>query len=103
MNEPFTFKDFAFFLQAKRLKEAAMTLGLLLDLDDPNAEKATIHFVNQLQTQPGFFMKLMSLKDEIEKNDQNAALFTLMNCFGFDGSLALVALKKVTESMRPKT
>ncbi|MCO4792385.1 MAG: hypothetical protein KC493_01640 [Bacteriovoracaceae bacterium] len=87
-----TFKEFAIFVQVGKIKEAAMALSIILNLDDSVAETATNFFVSKLQTQPDFFNKLMNLKTALENSD-NDAMMILIECFNLNGENLVMALE----------
>lgn len=93
-----TFKEFAIFIQANRMSEASMCLGLILGLSDESANQAVSFFVKKLKSQPGFFMRLMSLKDQIDANLDNDSMTTLIDCFGLGALDAILALKTLKEN-----
>jgi hypothetical protein len=77
-----TFQPFAAQIHAGDLTDAGRSLAELFGLPEPRGEECARYFAEHLRSEPGFLMKAVQLRGELESGGWQAALGLLGECFG---------------------
>src|SRR5262245_13538101 len=88
-----TFQPFAAQIHAGDLGDAGRSLAALFDLPEPRGIECARYVAEHLRSEPGFLMKAVQLRGELESGGWQTALGLLGDCFGLAAFEALGVLE----------
>jgi len=88
-----TFRDFAGALMGQDDAAASRVLQTLLGVDEATASTGTSFFKTQMQENPDFMMKAMSMRKAVEGRDRAQLEELVASCFGYDPEVAASSTK----------
>jgi hypothetical protein len=94
-DEKLNFQDFAIAVRVKKLDLAGQILSILFDITDEEGLGYAKHFSTQINSNPNFMAKAMSLRAAVTTNEPNNALLLIIECFGASGPMALKIFEKL--------
>lgn len=89
----FTFQPFAAQIHAGDLASAGRSLADLFGLSEARGIECTRVFAEHMRTEPGFLLKAVQLRNELQSGGWNGAVTLLWECFGLGGLESLGVLQ----------
>jgi hypothetical protein len=93
-------QTFAAQIQAGDVPAAGRTIGALLELDESRAIACAARFAQQVQSEAGFFRRMMQLRGQVQAGDNQRVLALLVDCFGLSQREAATVVQTLRRRLR---